>query len=257
MAKKGEVFERYELKYILTREDYEYFKEAVKGHMQVDQFGISTIQSIYYDTKDSLLIRRSLDKPIYKEKLRLRSYGLVKEGQPCFLEMKRKAEGLVYKRRISMLEQDAMDFMNKKNDGPDKQIARELKYFRDYYGDLEPKILIIYERESYFEPNGGEVRVSFDFNPRFRTTDLNLHTNLDGRFLLDEDTVLLEIKVLHNMPLWLTKILSEGHIKKGSFSKYGQAYKLIKENENKKKEVQTRKEGRELWSYSKRYSPTA
>ena len=230
MEKKfNQVFERYELKYKLTKDEYTWIRNELLKYMKVDKYGLSTIQSIYYDTPSYLLVRNSIDKPKYKEKIRLRSYGLVKEDTPCFLEIKRKADGLVYKRRIPIKEDIARDFMNYKGDFEDSQISRELTYFRNYYKDLIPSILIIYERESFYKDNS-EVRVTFDLNPRYRTTNLNLHTSLDGTPLLDEDIVLMEIKVLHNMPLWLTDILTRGKFKKGSISKYGEAYKKEKQN---------------------------
>ncbi|MCR5741511.1 MAG: polyphosphate polymerase domain-containing protein [Gammaproteobacteria bacterium] len=228
MGKFQQIFQRYELKYILTREKYEWIKQELLKYMKVDKYGISTIQSVYYDTPSYILIRKSLEKPDFKEKLRIRSYGIATEDSPCFLELKRKACGLVYKRRIPVKEGIAREFMNYKGDFEDSQISRELTYFRNYYKDLIPAMLIIYERESFFKENS-EVRVTFDFNPRYRTTDLNLHTSLEGTPLLKDDSVLMEIKVLHNMPLWLTDILTRGKIKKGSVSKYGEAYKREKE----------------------------
>ena len=239
MANFNQVFERYELKYILTRSQYEEFKKDLLKYMKVDKYGISTIQSLYYDTPSSLLIRNSLDKPIFKEKLRLRSYGLSTNDSTCYLEIKRKAEGLVYKRRIPIKEQDAKDFMNYKGTLQDTQIARELTYFRNYYKDLVPAMLIIYERESFYKENS-EVRVTFDFNPRYRKDNLNLHTSLEGTQIIDNDTVLMEIKVLHNMPLWLTNLLTKYKIRRGSISKYGKAYSLEKQKEiniNKGEEI--------------------
>lgn len=239
MANFNQVFERYELKYILTRSQYEEFKKDLLKYMKVDKYGISTIQSLYYDTPSSLLIRNSLDKPIFKEKLRLRSYGLSTNDSTCYLEIKRKAEGLVYKRRIPIKEQDAKDFINYKGTLQDTQIARELTYFRNYYKDLVPAMLIIYERESFYKENS-EVRVTFDFNPRYRKDNLNLHTSLEGTQIIDNDTVLMEIKVLHNMPLWLTNLLTKYKIKRGSISKYGKAYSLEKQKEiniNKGEEI--------------------
>ncbi len=227
MIKSNQVFERYELKYILTKTEYEEFKKELLNHMKVDKYGVSTIQSVYFDTPDYKLITKSIDKPVFKEKIRLRSYGLATEDSPCYLEIKRKTEGLVYKRRISLKEEDALDFMNYKCDINDSQIERELKYFRNYYKNLEPSMLIIYERESFYKENS-EVRVTFDFNPRYRTYDLNLHTSLEGIPLNDNDEIYMEIKVLHNMPLWLTEIITKTKVKRGSISKYGEAYKRVK-----------------------------
>ena len=223
-----DVMQRYELKYILTRKQYENIKQDHLEYMKVDKYGISTIQSIYYDTPSSLIIRNSLEKPAFKEKIRLRSYGLATETSTCYLEIKRKAQGLVYKRRIPILEKNAKDFFNYKGMLQDTQIAKELTYFRNYYKELYPAILIIYERESFYKENS-EVRVTFDFNPRYRTQNVNLHTSLEGNPIVDNDVVLMEIKVLHNMPLWLTKIITKNEARRGSISKYGRAYKIEKE----------------------------
>ena len=241
MIKSNQVFERYELKYILTKTEYEEFKKELLNHMKVDKYGIATIQSVYFDTPDYKLITRSIDKPIFKEKIRLRSYGLATEDSPCYLEIKRKAEGLVYKRRISLKEQEALDFMNYEGDINNSQIEKELTYFRNYYKDLAPSMLIIYERESFYKENS-EVRVTFDFNPRYRTYDLNLHSSLDGISLNDNGEIYMEIKVLHNMPLWLTKIISKTKVKRGSVSKYGEAYKR-----EKGRVIPTLKRGEELY----------
>ncbi len=229
-----QVFERYELKYILTYKEYESFKEKLLNYMKVDKYGISTIQSVYYDTPTYLLVRNSIDKPDFKEKIRLRSYGIASEDSPCFLEIKRKALGLVYKRRIPIKEKIARDFMNYKGEFSDSQISRELTYFRNHYKDLVPKFLIIYERESFYKDNS-EVRVTFDFNPRYRTTNLDLHTSLEGTPLMNDDYVFMEIKVLNNMPLWLTDIITKEHVKKGSISKVGEAYKREKEKKNNRR----------------------
>lgn len=229
MINFNQVFERYELKYILSKEQYEQVKKDLLNHMHVDKYGISTIQSVYFDTPSSIIIRNSLEKPKFKEKLRLRSYGLANDKSSCYLEIKRKVNGLVYKRRIPILEKDAKDFIDYKGILQDTQIARELTYFRNYYKDLIPAMLIIYERESFFKEKS-EVRVTFDFNPRYRTQNVNLHTSLEGEPIADKNTVFMEIKVLHNMPLWLTNIITKNQIQRGSISKYGKAYTLEKQN---------------------------
>ena len=219
------VMKRYELKYILDHNQVEYMKEALKGHMEIDKYGLSSIQSLYYDTPDFRLIRTSLEKPQFKEKIRLRSYGLNKPGKPVYLELKRKAYKIVYKRRVQTTPEDVEKFFNKEaNIFADGQIAREICYFRDYYKNLIPACLIIYDRIAYFEPDG-DLRLTIDHNPRYRLDNLNLNSSLEGISLLPEGGAILEIKVQEAMPLWLTAILDKGHIYKGTFSKYGEAYK--------------------------------
>ena len=218
------VMKRYEIKYLLTKEQTKYLVEGLKGHMVLDQYGRTSICSLYYDTPNHRLIRESLDKPEFKEKCRLRSYGLAKPGKPVFLELKRKAYGIVYKRRIQTSIDEVNKFFNKNDVFSDSQIEKEITYFRDYYESLKPSCLIIYDREAYYEPDG-DLRLTIDYNPRYRLDDLNLSTSTDGKSLLEEGSTILEIKVQEAIPIWLSTLLSNGKIYKNSFSKYGEAYK--------------------------------
>ena len=219
------VMKRYELKYLLSAEQTAYLKERLQGHMELDAYGRTSIASLYYDTPDYRLIRTSIEKPAFKEKIRLRSYGLATDASPVFLELKRKAYGVVYKRRVQSTIPLVDTFF--RGDGDicaGGQINREITYFRDYYGTLAPACLIIYDREAYFEPEG-DLRLTIDHSPRYRTRELTLKRSMDGTLLLPEGHTILEIKVQQAMPLWLTDILSAGEIRKSSFSKYGEAYK--------------------------------
>ena len=219
------VMKRYELKYILNEEQKERFLAGLAGHMQADQFGLTSIASLYYDTPDYRLIRTSIEKPMFKEKIRLRSYGLATDSSPVFLELKRKAYGIVYKRRVQSTIPLVRRFFNREGDiCAGGQINNELTYFRDYYDALVPSCLIIYDRTAYFEP-GGDLRLTIDRNPRYRSDNLDLRQSMDGISLLPEDSAILEIKVQDAVPLWLSSLLSEEKIYKTSFSKYGEAYK--------------------------------
>ena len=218
------VMKRYEMKYILSASQTAFLRERLKGHMEVDQFGLTSIASLYYDTPDYRLIRKSIEKPAFKEKIRLRSYGLATESSPVFLELKRKAYGVVYKRRVQSQIPLVKRFFERGGDiCAGGQINKELVYFRDYYETLVPSCLIIYDRTAYFEQDG-DLRLTIDDAPRYRSTDLTLTKSMEGHLLLPEGSSILEIKVQQAMPLWLTDILSEGKMYKGSFSKYGAAY---------------------------------
>lgn len=226
MAEPIVVMKRYELKYLMDGEQTEFLKKKLEGHMQLDQYGRTSIASLYYDTPDYRLIRTSIEKPKFKEKIRLRSYGLATQESPVFLEMKRKAYGIVYKRRVqSQIPLVDKFFAGSGDICSSGQINRELTYFRDYYGSLVPACLIIYDREAYFEP-GGDLRLTIDHNPRYRVNRLNLTDSMEGIPLRPEGHTILEIKVQEAMPLWLSAILDEGRIYKNSFSKYGEAFRL-------------------------------
>lgn len=219
------VMKRYELKYILKPEQKEFLLEKLKGRMEADEYGLTSIASLYYDTPDYRLIRESLEKPKFKEKIRLRSYGVATDTSKVYLELKRKAYGIVYKRRVpTVIPQVGRFFDGESEIFGGGQINSEIVRFRDFYGELVPACLIIYDRTAYYQP-GSDLRLTIDGNPRFRTSDLTLKKELSGISLLPEGDSILELKVQDAIPLWLAKILSEGKIYKASFSKYGEAYK--------------------------------
>jgi SPX domain protein involved in polyphosphate accumulation len=219
------VMKRYELKYLINEHQKAFFQKALSGHMKVDEYGHTSIASLYYDTPDSRLVRESLEKPVFKEKIRLRSYGLATEESPVFLELKRKYDGVVYKRRVQSVIPEVERFFAGGEIGTgDPQIRKELTFFRNFYKELVPACLIIYDRTAYYEP-GGDLRLTIDDNPRSRMEDLVLTDSMDGELLLPEGWSILEIKVQGAMPLWLSAILNEGGIYRNSFSKYGEAYR--------------------------------
>ena len=234
------VMKRYEFKYRLSKDQFTYFKEEISKYMKIDQYGLTSIASLYFDTPDFLLINRSIEKPKYKEKLRLRSYGLANDKTKTYLEIKRKCEGIVYKRRISLLEDQAIDLIASKKKTSNAQINRELVAFLDNYQKLEAKYLIIYDRLAFYQDNS-DLRITIDLNPRYRTDNLNLHTSMEGEPLLDEGEAILEIKVQDAIPLWLVAILSKGKIYQNSFSKVGTAHirEMKKREQNKQIELVT------------------
>ena len=187
------VMKRYELKYLLSGEQTRLLREKLLGRMQIDQYGKTTIASLYYDTPNYTLIRSSLEKPAFKEKIRLRAYGPATQDSTVFLELKRKACGVVYKRRIETTVRQAEAFFNEAGRGAaDGQLQRELAAFRDHYRTLRPACLIIYDRTAYFEPDG-DLRLTIDENPRYRMEDLTLTKDMNGAPLLDEGWTILEI----------------------------------------------------------------
>ena len=226
------VMKRYELKYSLNQEQLDYFVSRISEFMKPDKYGLTTISSLYFDTPDYRLINKSIEKPQYKEKLRLRSYGLASKDNKCFLEVKRKLDSIVYKRRILITEEEAMELINNKETDKKDQITRELASFIDKYHNLEPKYLLIYDRIAYYQDNS-DLRITLDMNPRYRITDLNLHTSMDGIPVIQDGVAILEVKVQHSIPLWLVEILTKAKIYQTSFSKVGTAHK----NEMRKRQL--------------------
>ena len=221
------VFRRYELKYLLTRAQKARIVQAIAPYMQLDQYGHSVIRNLYFDTDSYRLIRRSMEKPTYKEKLRLRSYSRATCQSPVFVELKKKYDGVVYKRRLSLPEQEALSWLGGGALPQDTQIAREIDYFLRFYGTLHPTLFLSYEREAYYCRDGSDFRITFDENILCRQTELSLETEAYGAPLLDEDAVLMELKCSGGIPLWLVRVLSEEKLYKTSFSKYGTAYQRL------------------------------
>jgi hypothetical protein len=218
------IFRRVEKKYRLDPGTKDALLQKISAHLVPDEHGRNTICSLYLDTPDHLLIRNSLDARGYKEKLRLRSYGTPTAADHVFLEIKKKYKGVVYKRRESMSLSEAMDYIATGQTNRDSQIMRELDYAMRFYRHPGPSMVIAYEREAYFAPELPHLRLTFDTGVRCRETDLDLSLGSDGRRLLPDDAILMEIKTDGSMPLWLSHALDECRLFPTSFSKYGTAY---------------------------------
>lgn len=218
-----DVFRRRELKFLVDAAQRAALEQVLSEKMAPDIFPHSSIRNIYYDTPDFRLIRHSLLKPVYKEKLRLRCYG---ESREVFLEVKKKYKGIVYKRRIALTEPQAEAFMARKGTIPDTQIGREMVYFRDYYKDLQPQMYVSYERDSWQGVKDPGLRLTFDAGIQFRRTLLHLDQAPGGRAILPPGLSLLEVKAENAIPLWLAEQLTRLQIHRISFSKYGRAYEM-------------------------------
>ena len=222
------VFQRYEIKYLITQTQKDLILSGIEPHMILDEYGRSTIRNIYFDTADYRLVRRSIERPVFKEKLRIRGYERAVPESTVFVELKRKYHDTVYKRRLPLSEVQAMEWTQ----GvcpceADTQISREIDYFLSYYGTLCPTVFLSYEREAYRCLNGDSFRVTFDDAILCRETNLSLEADVYGTPLLENGLVLMEIKCAGGIPLWMTGVLSKEHIYKTSFSKYGAAYQKM------------------------------
>jgi SPX domain protein involved in polyphosphate accumulation len=243
------IFKRVEKKYMLTPEQYEDFLSAIEPHMAMDQYGLSKICNLYFDTADDVLVRRSNEKPVYKEKMRLRSYGVPGKEDMVFLELKKKYRDVVYKRRIALRLCTAEDYLfrgiypKERSEGQKKtaqsQILSEIDYFIHFHKTI-PKIYIAYDRTAWYGKEDSEFRMTFDSHIRSRRDHLSLSFGDGADELFDKEYKLLEIKAIGAYPMWLVKILEELAIYPTSFSKYGTIYK--KETEQKKRFVQRRNE---------------
>ena len=229
MSEYQHIFKRYEMKFILNREQKERLKKLMLNYMEEDSYGRSTIRSLYFDTPTYRNIRASIVKPVYREKLRIRSYKKVEHDDEIFVELKKKYKKVVYKRRINMTEQEAMNYICCRNDKDieKSQIKNEIDYFLDYYQDIRPSVLITYDREAFYEVGNRDFRVTFDENILWRKEDLSLCSEIYGDALLEEGYTLMEVKTIGGIPVWMTDFLTEEKIYKATFSKYGFAYRRI------------------------------
>lgn len=220
-----EVFRRIEKKYIVDEPTYEKLIKKLDGHFVKDRYYKSTICNIYYDTPSHQLVRNSIEKPVYKEKLRVRSYGVPNDEDMVFVELKKKYKGVVYKRRIEMTLAQTRDFFAGKDvphDNP--QIENELKYFLRFYEGIAPAMYLSYDRLAYCGAEDPSLRLTFDTHILYREEQKELDKGIWGKELLPAGVRVMEIKIPNAMPLWLSAILDELEIYPASFPKYGTAY---------------------------------
>lgn len=224
-----EVFNRHEQKYLLDEDTFQKVIEVMDEYMMPDKYNVNhkpyTISNIYFDTEDDYLIRTSLSKPNYKEKLRLRSYGVPSNDSKVFLEIKKKFNDIVNKRRTVLKLSEAYNFISsgkppELKEYMNTQVLKEIEYFLQVYR-LKPKVYLAYDRIAYFEKYNNDLRISFDKNIRTRRYDVALEDGDYGEALLPDGVYLMEVKTSKAMPLWLTDMLAKYDIKRRSFSKYG------------------------------------
>lgn len=217
-------FKRYEKKFLLTPEQYEEILPALSERMKADKYGVHTICNIYYDTENYDLIRNSVERPAYKEKFRLRSYGVPDDRSVIFAEIKKKSDGVVYKRRVDGAPSEILDFVSEGSLlDKDKQIQREIQWFLQV-NEPVPKVFIGYDRIAFCGREDKELRVTFDRNIRWRTDRLDLRMGDDGEPVTSDNRIVMEVKTPAAIPLWLVKMLSDNGIYPASFSKYGTCY---------------------------------
>ncbi len=218
-------FKRHEIKYLITINQYINLMDYLSDKVEKDVFYKSTICNVYYDTDNFELIRKSIEKPIYKEKLRIRSYNKPTLDSSVYVELKKKYDHIVYKRREKIAYKYVLN--NSFLEGAETQIDKEIKYFNDFYGGLTPKMFLSYEREAYCFKTDKQIRITFDTNIKYRTENVNLLPSISDIKLLPNNLVLMKLKVPFSIPYDLAKYLSSEKIFKTPFSKYGTAYKQI------------------------------
>ena len=219
-----ETFQRKELKYLLDAPSLYRLREAVSRHLLPSEFGTSQVNSLYLDTRERSVIARSVEKPLYKEKLRIRWYrsGSLATASEAFVELKKKHKGIVYKRRLAVSPQTAIGFSRGSGLGG-SQIAREIEAARQRMGDLLPSALVICRRTSFGSDGEGELRITFDEGLRV----LDLFDGGQTVYPLEPGQVVLEVKGANAHPFWLVDALSAERAYPVAFSKYGAFYERV------------------------------
>lgn len=219
------IFNRVEKKYVLAQEQYIHLMKKIEPYIEKDKYYQNKINNIYYDTENNDLLIKSMQKPIYKEKVRIRSYGTPKLEDTIFLEIKKKYKGVVNKRRVSLTLKDFYKFIENGTmpTNVKQQISKEIMYYFKKY-NLQPKVFVAYDRYSYFSKENENFRITFDTNLRRRYENLNLEKGDYGNLYNNENMYIMELKTLGALPLWFVKIINEMHIYPTSFSKVGKIY---------------------------------
>ena len=218
-------FARYEKKYLLSGDMYDRLWRELSPRVEPDEYHRSTVCSLYFDDSSYSLIRASIDAPIYKEKLRIRSYGVPAPDGEVFVELKKKFKGIVYKRRVQLREFEAMRWLEGESGVPcDGQIAREIDWVVSRH-ELKPTACIICDRYAYVAKDDPELRITIDSSIRHRDTELSLSAGDEGDEILEPGQVLMELKLPGSAPIWLSNLLSRCGAFPVSFSKYGSYYK--------------------------------
>ena len=239
---ENKVIDRIEKKYLITSTQKKKILAEIRKHLKKDDYYKSEVMNLYFDTDNYDFIAQSVDWTDFKHKLRARSYG---GYDRVFLEIKTKIRGKDnnpgFKRRVMITRSDFDELVNKKTTlmelaarsvetVDDLQIAREVDYLINHFG-LKPKILVMYDRESYKGEDG--LRITFDENLSYRNKNLSFSKgNRDKIYFKDRVNIIMELKAHGAVPLWLVKKMSELNIYPQRFSKVGKIYEALRKEKN-------------------------
>lgn len=237
-------FNRYEFKYIISWRVYTSLRERLAPFCEPDRFcreGMPyDVLSLYYDTKDYRFYFEKVDGVNNRKKLRIRAYGDGGSSDSCYIELKNKIRNNIFKKRVRTTLREAYDFFSDPFSGltmdgrtdEEQAVARDLDFHVSMYRP-EPKAVISYKRTAYkgrFSPN---LRITFDTMIRCRNDDFRIEAGTDGKFLLQPNLVLMEIKGNNHFYLWLSRLLACHEVELFRFSKYCLAVDTL----NKKRKV--------------------
>ncbi len=235
-----EIFKRKEQKYLITLDQYSLLLEQIMPYMRSDKFGVDgryIVSSLYFDSDDHNIYFETKNKLTFRQKLRLRTYNETGIDETAFFEVKQKHNNVVNKRRMLLPLEEAYHYLEKGDKKHLKdfhtsnlQVLREIDHFRTLY-KLKPEMVVSYERHALHGIDNPDLRITFDFNLRCRNDDLLLEHGSDGEQFIDNNLIVLEVKVNDSVPLWLTRILQALQCEQRSASKYCTSMELLQKNQ--------------------------
>lgn len=235
-----EIFTRKEQKYLITVQQYDALVDQMKLHMRPDkngQNGYYTVTSLYFDNADHTIYYETKNKLKFRQKLRLRVYDDADIYDKAFFEIKQKHKKVVNKRRMLLPLSEARRYLKESPitsvdqlESSNPQVFQEIDHFRRLY-QLHPEMIISYDRHALHGIEDDNLRVTFDLNLRCRNYDLNLEHGSYGKQVIDPNLVVLEVKVDHSVPLWLTRLLQDLQCEQKSASKYCTSFETMQQND--------------------------
>ncbi|CAM4222648.1 VTC domain [Lederbergia lenta] len=235
-----EIFSRREQKYLITREQYEQIVKEIALYMRPDKYGRDgkyTVTSLYFDNQDHQIYFETKNKLKYRQKLRLRVYDKTNREGIAFFEVKQKHKNVVNKRRMTMPLSEAYRYLEEGSEQglssyqtSNPQVLREIDHFIRFY-QLEPEMVVSYDRHAFHGVNDPELRITFDLELRCRNEELSIEAGPYGEHFIDPSYVVLEVKVNDSVPLWLARILQNLDCEQKSASKFCTSKELLRKHE--------------------------
>ena len=224
--------DRYELKYVLDRSQYEQVVAGLATHMEPDphsEGGRYLVTSLYYDTADYKAYWDKIDGHRFRRKVRVRVYNvqMISPDSLCFVEIKQRTNKTLQKKRIILPYSSAIALCGSGtgtdgNTEADRAVIDEVLYLFNTLR-LQPACIVSYDRLAF---NGGAydpgLRVTFDTNLKCRTHDLTLLSQgyAENDFFVPPQWCVMEVKVNARVPYWLTGVISRYRCTLRRISKY-------------------------------------
>jgi hypothetical protein len=224
-------FNRFELKYLLTLQQAERVKAALRAYLVPDEHGENggryVVSSLYYDSPGFRCYWEKLDGLRVRRKLRMRWYEtgeVLTEETPVFLEIKQRVDRVTQKRRTLLPYDQALRLCNDRrlpDPMPDDEAIVEEIYAFLWQYNLRPASIVRYDRQALIGSDYDiGLRVTFDTSLSFQAQPLHLHEGTNGLPMVHPGLVVMEVKVNERLPHWLTDMIADHNLQLARFSKY-------------------------------------